>query len=57
MVFFMYMIIVNLIFLFVFAALNGHKDVVALLLDNNANINHQDLLGRTALMIAGKKSF
>ena len=44
------------LFLF-FAAQYGYKDIVALLLDNNANTNHQDSDGRTALMLAGKKSW
>merc|ERR1711879_505370 len=38
-----------------FAARNGHKDVVALLLVNNANINHQTSSGWTALMSAAYK--
>ena len=52
----------DLIFLFVFAALYGHKDIVQILLDNNANIDLQNNLviknqsdgGWTALMSAGK---
>ena len=39
-----------------FAANNGHKDIVALLLANGANINQQTSNGWTPLMIAGKKS-
>merc|ERR1712038_73343 len=34
------------------AAANGHKDIVQILLDNGANIDYQDNLGRTALMLA-----
>ena len=41
-------------FFFFFAAGNGHKDVVQLLLDNNANIDQQRPNGFTALMYAGK---
>jgi ankyrin repeat protein len=36
----------------VVAATNGHKNVVELLLTNNADIDHQDDLGVTALMAA-----
>merc|ERR1711988_368697 len=34
------------------AALFGHKDIVQILLDNGANINHQEVDGWTALMFA-----
>ena len=44
----------DLIFLFVFAARNGHKDVVQILLENGAKIDLQDYNGWTALIKAGK---
>ena len=36
------------------AAKYGQRDVVALLLDNNANINQKNFYGYSALMVAGK---
>jgi len=35
------------------AAYHGHKDIVQILLDNDANIDHQDYFGWTALTNAG----
>ena len=40
-------------FLF-FAARNGHKDIVQILLENGAKIDLQDYNGWTALIKAGK---
>ena len=37
-----------------FAAAHGHKDIVQILLDNGAKIEHQQEDGKTALMLAGK---
>ena len=43
------------LFFFVFAAFYGYRDIVHILLDNNANIDHQNKYGDTALILAGKK--
>ena len=40
-------------FLF-FAAYSGHKEIVRVLIDNGANIDHQNQYGQTALYWAGK---
>merc|ERR1712183_1079047 len=37
----------------IIAALKGHEDVIRVLLDNNANIDHQDSRGYTPLIYAG----
>merc|ERR1712062_84322 len=39
----------------IIAARNGHKDIVQILLDNGANINHQNKNGETALSEAAFK--
>ena len=41
-------------FFFVFAAQEGHKDIVQILLENGAKIDLQDYNGWTALIKAGK---
>ena len=36
--------------IYLLASWNGHKDVVQLLIDNNASVNEKDNNGETALM-------
>ena len=44
----------DLIFLFLFAAEKGHKDIIQLLLENGAKIDHQNEYRSTGLIEAGK---
>ena len=44
----------HLLIIFIFAAGKGHKEVVKVLWENGANMDHQDIWGYTPLSVAGK---